>query len=481
MPTLLLAMCMPSLAQAQLYSKTTSGAWSYTIPANTYFVTVTVVGGGGGGGGWDAVGKGGDGGKSASVTGVVGVTPGQVLSGTVAAGGTGGASPNSAAPCTGGGVGGTGGATGGRGGHQSCGSGYSGGGGGGGGSTTLVISANIVLQAGGGGGGGGGGLNNPATVTGVAANATALTGVATCSATAGVQGTNAPGDGGGGGGGGAGSTGGAGGNFGADNTTTPSTAGGGGGSCYLTGGATYVDAVALATGVGGGTGATGYATGGSGSTGSVTITALPSLLLQKTWGANSRTTDSIAVSTTGGTKVATVSSSGVVAGGTTAGTRVYEKAGDAITLPAETFTPGASSTAYTATLTCTNATSPPTNATPPRSITLTAADTAAVCTYTNKPNADLSITKSNGVTTVVSGQPTTYTIVISNGGPAPANNSTVTDTPGSGLSGCVVTCTGTTGGASCPAPLANVLTSGATIATLPGSSTVTLSVTCNVN
>lgn len=325
---------------------------------------------------------------------------------------------------------------------------------------------------------GGGGLNNPAATTGASANAAALSGVASCAATVGTQGANAPGDGGGGG---AGSTGGSGGTYGADNTTTPSTAGAGGGSCYLTSG-TYVDAATIATGAAGGAGATGYATGGSGSAGSVAITSLPSLLLQKTWGASSLATDGVSVSTTGGTKAASVSASGSAAGGTTAGTRVYEKSGDAITLPVETFTPAAGSTRYVSTLTCTNATSPPTNAPPPRTITLAAADTAVVCTYTNTPKADLSITKTDNATTATSGSTTTYTVVVANAGPAGANNSIAKDAPGSGLSGCVVANCTSAGGAACPATPANLLAAGgATIPTLPSGGAVTFTVTCNVD
>ncbi|MBS0199714.1 MAG: DUF11 domain-containing protein [Proteobacteria bacterium] len=311
-----------------------------------------------------------------------------------------------------------------------------------------------------------------------------MSALATCTATAGSAGANAPGDGGGGGGGGAGSTGGSGGTYGADNTTTPSTAGGGGGSCYRTSGV-YVDAATIAAGAAGGTGAGSYVTGGSGTAGSVTITALPSLMLQKTWGANSLASDSISVSTTGGTKVASVSSSGSAAGGTTAGTRVYQKVGDAITLPVEAFTPAASSTKYTATLTCTNATSPPTNVAPPRTITLTAADTAVVCTYTNRPNPDLSITKSNGVTSVVPGSTTTYTIRVTNAGPGSVTGAILKDPIATGLTKTgAPACSATPGQCTAGTTPTNAQLEGAggyALPTLAAGQFYEITVTCNVN
>ncbi len=109
-------------------------------------------------------------------------------------------------------------------------------------------------------------------------------------------------------------------------------------------------------------------------------------------------------------------------------------------------------------------------------------DSTIVCTYTNiHQQADLSITKSDGGTQVVSGTTTTYTIVASNGGPSAANNAVVKDVPGAGLSGCVATCASTTGGAMCPATPANMFTvGGETIPVFPANSSVTFTVACSV-
>ncbi len=120
------------------------------------------------------------------------------------------------------------------------------------------------------------------------------------------------------------------------------------------------------------------------------------------------------------------------------------------------------------------------------SVLLDAAATAygsnIVCTFTNTNQADLSITKTNSVTTVTSGTSTTYTLVVNNNGPAPVTGAVVKDAPVSGLTcpaGNVVTCSGT----GCPAgPLTmSSLTSGVTMGTMPANTSATFTVTCNVN
>jgi uncharacterized repeat protein (TIGR01451 family) len=67
------------------------------------------------------------------------------------------------------------------------------------------------------------------------------------------------------------------------------------------------------------------------------------------------------------------------------------------------------------------------------------------------PVTDLHITKTNGVTGVVAGLPTTYTITVTNPlGPSDASGATVTDTFPTTLTGVTWTCAATGGGA-CPA------------------------------
>ena len=65
--------------------------------------------------------------------------------------------------------------------------------------------------------------------------------------------------------------------------------------------------------------------------------------------------------------------------------------------------------------------------------------------------ASLSVSKSNGTSTFAPGATTSYVITVSNGGPSAADGSTLRDLPGAGLACGSVSCTGTAGGASCPA------------------------------
>ena len=104
--------------------------------------------------------------------------------------------------------------------------------------------------------------------------------------------------------------------------------------------------------------------------------------------------------------------------------------------------------------------------------------------------ANLSVSKTDGTLSVNAGGTTAYTITYSNGGPSAANGSIVRDAVSAGLVCTTVTCTTTTGGASCPStlPLGNAVISGATnffatgetIGTFPANSSVTLVVNCNV-
>ena len=98
------------------------------------------------------------------------------------------------------------------------------------------------------------------------------------------------------------------------------------------------------------------------------------------------------------------------------------------------------------------------------------------------PVASLSISKSNGTNTVIAGGTTTYTLIASNGGPAPADNAVVRDSPGVGLNCTTVSCPvlSLVGGASCPASLANFFTTGSAIPLFPANSSVTFLVNCGV-
>jgi uncharacterized repeat protein (TIGR01451 family) len=119
-------------------------------------------------------------------------------------------------------------------------------------------------------------------------------------------------------------------------------------------------------------------------------------------------------------------------------------------------------------------------------ITTPAADTngannsASVSTTANCA-ADLTVSKTDGVGSVVSGATTVYNLVFTNNGPAAADGATVTDTPGAGLS-CTVTSCSITNGAICPASglWPNLLSGGLTIPTLPSTGTVSFGLTCTV-
>jgi uncharacterized repeat protein (TIGR01451 family) len=104
--------------------------------------------------------------------------------------------------------------------------------------------------------------------------------------------------------------------------------------------------------------------------------------------------------------------------------------------------------------------------------------------------ANLSISKTNGTTTLASGATTVYTIVASNGGPSAAHGAILRDVAGAGLLCDQVTCSATSGGASCPAgftlgtPVASgsttLFSTGVAITTFPANSSATLLVRCSV-
>ena len=94
--------------------------------------------------------------------------------------------------------------------------------------------------------------------------------------------------------------------------------------------------------------------------------------------------------------------------------------------------------------------------------------------------ANLSITKGNGVSTLVAGATTTYTITASNGGPSAADGALVRDPAVTGLSCTQLSCSAL-GGAVCPAADINLLQgTGLSILTFPANSSVTLSLICGV-
>lgn len=106
------------------------------------------------------------------------------------------------------------------------------------------------------------------------------------------------------------------------------------------------------------------------------------------------------------------------------------------------------------------------------------------CTFTNIRSANLAISKTNGVGTLVAGNTTNYTITVTNGGPSDADGALLKDPIATGLSCTQTSCTGASGGASCPSAdtvtVAALQNAGVTLPELPANSTVTFSVVCGV-
>ncbi len=97
------------------------------------------------------------------------------------------------------------------------------------------------------------------------------------------------------------------------------------------------------------------------------------------------------------------------------------------------------------------------------------------------PAVNVTIFKTNGVSSVVSGQTTSYTVTVANLGPSAATGAVLTDPPVTGLSCTSVTCSVTGGAAVCPAPLTiAAIQSGVAIATFPANSSLSFVVQCGV-
>jgi uncharacterized repeat protein (TIGR01451 family) len=90
----------------------------------------------------------------------------------------------------------------------------------------------------------------------------------------------------------------------------------------------------------------------------------------------------------------------------------------------------------------------------------TPGNNSATDTDTLSPQADLSITKTDGVTTATPGGSLTYTITASNAGPSNATGATVADTLPAALTG-TWTCVGA-GGGTCTASAAATSTTPST-------------------
>ena len=100
------------------------------------------------------------------------------------------------------------------------------------------------------------------------------------------------------------------------------------------------------------------------------------------------------------------------------------------------------------------------------------------------PCANLSITKTNNVATLVAGQTVVYNIVAANGGPSAANSTVLQDPVAAGLACTAVACTGASGLAVCPTSpdvtLGLLQGTGIVLNNFPANSSLTFQVTCGV-
>ena len=106
----------------------------------------------------------------------------------------------------------------------------------------------------------------------------------------------------------------------------------------------------------------------------------------------------------------------------------------------------------------------------------TPGNNTATDTDTLAPSADLSITKTDGVTTATPGGSVTYTIVASNAGPSNATGATVADTFPASLT-CTWTCAGAGGGTCTAAGAGNINDS----VNLPAGGSVTYTASCTIS
>ena len=177
-------------------------------------------------------------------------------------------------------------------------------------------------------------------------------------------------------------------------------------------------------------------------------------------------------------------------GTTASGMLVHSSAttGSAYTL-SESAVGGANPANYTTTYACTNALAggqAPSGSGTSFSLTPAGGDDLT-CTFTNTlRQADLSISKTNSATSLVSGADTTYTVTVTNNGPDAVTGAVLQDTPDTGLTcpaGNIITCTGS-GCPAAPNPITmgdvgSGLALGTLTATAPGN-TVVLTGTCTV-
>lgn len=95
--------------------------------------------------------------------------------------------------------------------------------------------------------------------------------------------------------------------------------------------------------------------------------------------------------------------------------------------------------------------------------------------------ANVVVTKNDGITSVNAGGTTTYTITVTNNGPSDANNTVITDPAAAGLSKTGTPNCTASGGAVCPSITNTALEgAGVTVATLPSGGSLSITLTANI-
>lgn len=118
------------------------------------------------------------------------------------------------------------------------------------------------------------------------------------------------------------------------------------------------------------------------------------------------------------------------------------------------------------------------------SIVLDVGDVATCTIHNDDSNvADLSITKSNDLSAVMSGQELTYELVVRNQGPASGDGAVIHGPSPANMVCTAVACGSASGGAVCPAVSVAQLQSaaGVIVETLPANSALTLTLTCRID
>jgi len=210
------------------------------------------------------------------------------------------------------------------------------------------------------------------------------------------------------------------------------------------------------------------------------------LQLAKTWTNALSNGDQANIGATSGLGSNTAAFSATAPNANNSGAAVVVFAGDIANLPAETIVPAGNQATYTTSLGCSGGGTfigSGNGQVGGNSVAFGSGDAGAaiVCTYSNVlHNANLAISKDDGVTTVTAGGTTTYTVTVTNNGPGAADGATVTDPAASGLVKAAVSCSAS-GAAVCPSSLTVAkIEAGVAIPTLPNGGSVTFTIPATV-